>query len=733
MPHPTTPSFHPLPLEKPLSAITRWSTLAAAFAMATPSPAAEPPAIDPNPSSEYRSPEAELKTIHLPPGYRLELVASEPMIQEPVTLAWDGNGRMFVAQMRTYMQDVDGTREHEPTSCVSMLTDTNGDGKMDKSTVFADKLVLPRLLLPLDGRVLIAETSSEKIWSYRDTKRDGVADEKTLLYEGQAIKARGNLEHQDSGLIWNLDNWIYTSMSWQRLRLTRGSMQAEVSHKEFAQWGLTQDDVGRMYYSSAGMEQPAFGFQMMRAYGKLGLGGELVPNFMEPWPIIATPDVQGGPGKLRPDKTLNHFTGTCGQAVFRGDKLPKDIQGDLIICEPVGRLIRRAKVGNVDGKIILSNAYDSEKKEFIVSSDRNFRPVHAATGPDGCLYIVDMYRGIIQEGNWVKKGSYLRDRVLEAGLEKNIGRGRIWRVVSDGLKPAAAPRMLDETPMQLGAYLSHPNGWWRDTAQKLLVLKRDPSVIAPLKQLASKGKDPLGRMHALWTLEGMDVVDRELLIEKFADPDPRVRMAAVRISERLLREGDDALLAKLEPLAADPDPNVVAQVVLSAGFSRSKVPALALLQKTQSSTVAPDLLAAYTKNSNDRLNGIKEANLSKGAVIYQSLCISCHAADGKGLNAGSGKLAPPLAGTSISNGDKTPMIKIVLRGLTGPIDGKTYLGQIMIPMAQESDEWIADVLTEVRKSWGNTGDAVTPADVAKVRAATGHVKEPYTMETLFAK
>ena len=202
--------------------------------------------VEPNPSSEYRSAAEELKTFRLPPGYRLELVASEPMIQEPVTLAWDGNGRMFVAEMRTYMQDVDGTKELEPTSCVTMLTDTNGDGKMDKATVFADKLVLPRLLLPLDGRVLISETGKDQIHSYRDTKRDGVADEKVLVYQGGAIKVKGNLEHQDSGLIWNLDNWIYTSMSWQRLRFTRGSMETEPSHKEFAQWGLTQDDVGRM-------------------------------------------------------------------------------------------------------------------------------------------------------------------------------------------------------------------------------------------------------------------------------------------------------------------------------------------------------------------------------------------------------------------------------------------------------------------------------------------------------
>ena len=719
-----------------LKALISRSVLLPFLCMAGLSYAVDVPAI-----TTYGSPEDELKTFQLPAGYHLELVASEPVIREPVTLAWDGNGRMFVAQMRTYMQDVDGKNEHDATSCVTMLVDSDGDGKMDKGTVFADKLVLPRLILPLDGQVLITETNTDQLFSYRDTKRDGVANEKQLVYQGPAIRKGGNLEHQEGGLIWNIDNWIYTSRGTHRVRLTRGSPEAEPIERDFGQWGLTQDDVGRMYYSDAGGEQPAFGFQMMKAYGNLRLGGELSGNFVEPWPVAPTPDVQGGPGRLRQNKTLNHFTASCGQSIFRGDKLPKDLYGDLLICEPVGRLIRRAKVGNTNGKVVLINAYDAEKREFIASSDPNFRPVHTATGPDGYLYIVDMYRGIIQEGNWVGKGSYLRDRVMEKGLEKNIGRGRIWRVVSDESKPvkpakqtkSTSPHMLDETSAQVVEHLSHPNGWWRDTAQKILVLRRDLSVVPALKKMAQSDKEALGRMHALWTLEGMDVVERKLLIEKCADPDARVRMAAIRISERLLRQGDDALLANLESLIADPDTNVVAQLVLSVSYSQNKALAAALINKAKSAKVAPDVYAAYSKNSMARLDGVKEAKLTKGAAIYQSLCISCHGPDGKGTDAGTGKIAPALAGAAVSNGNKTTMIKIVLRGLTGPLDGKTYLGQIMLPMAQESDEWVADVVTHVRGTWGNTGDAVIPADVAKIRVATASVKGPYTEKTLLGQ
>ncbi|RYD76178.1 MAG: hypothetical protein EOP84_17260, partial [Verrucomicrobiaceae bacterium] len=154
------------------------------------------------------TPQQALKTFKVPPGYRLELVASDPMIVSPVMCTWDANGRMYVAEMRTYMNDVDATGENDPVSRVSMLTDTNGDGVMDKSTVFVDNLVLPRMILPLDDRVIIAETYTGKFVSYRDTNGDGVADEKKEVFEDGPTKA--NLEHQDSGLLWGVDNYLYT-------------------------------------------------------------------------------------------------------------------------------------------------------------------------------------------------------------------------------------------------------------------------------------------------------------------------------------------------------------------------------------------------------------------------------------------------------------------------------------------------------------------------------------------
>jgi glucose/arabinose dehydrogenase len=313
-----------------------------------------------NPSPAYLSPSESIKTIHLPEGYHLELVASEPMINEPVAIAWDGNGRLFVAEMNTYMQDANGTGESRRICTVKRLEDTNGDGKMDKSVVFLDSLLLPRMILALDDRLLVAETYDNNIYSYRDSNGDGVADEKKKVFSNDK-ENRNNLEHQRSGLVWNLDNKIYVTVENVRYKFEDNVLKSEGLHDSpGGQWGLANDNYGRLYFSSAGGENPAFNFQQNPYYGSLDLEDQFNDEFQSVWPIISTPDVQGGTGRLRPDSTLNHFTACTGQSIFRGNALPADFNGDLLICEPVGRLIRRAKVSNTNGKITLRNAYEKE-------------------------------------------------------------------------------------------------------------------------------------------------------------------------------------------------------------------------------------------------------------------------------------------------------------------------------------------------------------------------------------
>ncbi len=201
------------------------------FTCKTPSPVSQSDSsprqvVDKDPPAVPLSPEESMKKVQLPPGYHLELVASEPMVQEPVAIAWDGNGRLFVAEMNTYMLDVYGTDKYKPISRIKLLEDTNHDGKMDKASVYIDNLVLPRMILPLDDRLIVNETNTNHLWSYRDTNNDGVADEKIRVYENNLVDTR-NLEHQKSGLIWNVDNYIYVSRDRIRFRYKNGMIQAD--------------------------------------------------------------------------------------------------------------------------------------------------------------------------------------------------------------------------------------------------------------------------------------------------------------------------------------------------------------------------------------------------------------------------------------------------------------------------------------------------------------------------
>jgi len=689
------------------------------------------------------SPEDALKSFVVADGYRMELVAFEPMIEEPVALAWDGNGRMYVAEMRTYMQDIDGRDQFRPISRVVRMEDTNGDGRMDKHSVFVDKLVLPRMILPLEKTVIIRETNTLDLWAYTDHDGDGVADEKKLWHKGGG--RGGNLEHQPSGLIWNIDNWIYTTYSNHRYRFTRGKVERHSLPGGSGQWGLTHDDVGKVYYSTAGGEQPAMDFQQPMIYGRIRMGGELAPGFREVFPIDNVPDVQGGRGRVRSNNTLNNFTGCGGQGVYRGDRLPADMKGDLFIPEAVGRLVRRAKITNVAGKTVLVNAYKG--KEFIATKDPNFRPLAAKTGPDGCLYILDMYRGIIQEGNWVRRGSYLRGVVEAYELHKNIGKGRIYRVVHDKFKPGPKPRMLEEKTSTLVKHLSHPNGWWRDEAQKLIILRHDEKVVPALKKLARSDPAPLSRLQALWTLEGMDVIDKELLREKFSDKDARVRAGAIRISEPLMVEKDKDVIADLGELVKDADPNVTIQVILSAQYTalvELEGLAGAALDRHEKSDAVQSILRGFKarlvqqRELRRREEALRKANeefgksYAQGHVVYGTLCVTCHGEDGKGAPVPEDKKkmrAPPLAGSPRVLGKKSRAVRILLHGLQGPVDGKEYKEQ-MVPMGSNDDAWIAAALNYTRNTWGNKAPYVSKEDVASARSAGAGRTTPWTLAEL---
>ncbi|MEN8693187.1 MAG: discoidin domain-containing protein [Akkermansiaceae bacterium] len=705
-------------------------------ALVLPASADEVVVYPPTGSTPYLSVEESLKTFHLPEGYSLEPVLTEPQIKEPVTCAFDGNGRLYVVEMRTYMQDANATGEKDRKSRVSLHEDTDGDGTYDKHTVFADHLLLPRMVLPLHDSVLIGETNTLDIYRYQDTDGDGVSDQKTLWYQGG--RRGGNMEHQPSGLIWSMDNWIYTTYNNYRLRHNPdGLAHKEPTASNGGQWGLTQDDHGKPWFVNAGGERGPLNYQQPIVYGAFNISHQQPADFREVYPLVGIPDVQGGKSRFRPDnKTLNHFTATCGQGIFRGDRLPEELRGDLLFSEPVGRLIRRSKVEVRDGVTYLKNAHPGS--EFIRSTDPNFRAMHMQTGPDGCLYIVDMYRGIIQQGNWTKKGSYLRSVIDDHGFAKNIQRGRIYRLVHKDFKPGPQPKLLDATSAELVKHLAHPNGWWRDNAQKLLILRGDTSVTPALEKMTSTHDFDLARMHALWALEGLGTLTADFVRKTFKDEHASVRRAAIRVSETLIKAGDTSLQKDLLALAGDSDPEVATQVLLTAkllNFPDFLILASETPQRTKSAGVEAfaEQLISGSKGSPPKLNAGQLAQYKSGQNIYKSLCFSCHGADGKGTPIPGTKnlLAPSFAGSKIINGHPELGTKVVLHGLSGPIDGKTYAGD-MIAMASNGDAFIADVLSYIRNSFGNEGGFISENDVKNIREENSDRKTPWTMETLMA-
>ena len=514
--------------------------------------------------------DAAMKTFTLAPGYRVELVASEPLVIDPVAIDWDPDGRMWVVEMPGYMRDIQASGELDPVGRVVVLEDTDSDGKMDKRTVFAEGLVLARAVKVLDRGVLVAEPPN--LWLMRDTTGDLKADAKDLVTDRYG-RREANVEHNANGLLWALDNWIHTSEVDIVLRLKNGQFDVR-SVPARGQWGLSQDDAGRIYRNSNPsalhvdlVPTPYFGRNpdLRRTRGSYEfLGADAGLNTV--WPARPTPAVNRGyqTGVLRPDGTLREFTAASVPTVYRGDRLPADLYGNVFVAEPAANLVSRIVVED-DGRTLRGRkAY--ERQEFLASTDERFRPVNLSSAPDGTLYVLDMYRGIIQHRAYITE--YLRDQIVGRNLEAPVHYGRIYRVVHESTRRGVRPSLASATPARLVETLAHPNGWWRDTAQRLLIERADKSVAGALVAMATPAKRAASfqpRLHALWTLEGLDALTPAVVEAALGDPAREVRMSAVRLAEPWLREPRHALHAAVRKLMSDPDWNVRQQVAASLG------------------------------------------------------------------------------------------------------------------------------------------------------------------------
>lgn len=649
------------------------------------------------------SAEEGLKLVEVPEGYRLELVASEPMVQEPVCFAFDGDGALFVCEWLTYMQDQYGTGEHEPKSRVVKLEDTDGDGQMDKRTVFADGLLLPRSIICLHDRVLVKMSHDSTVWAFFDADGDGVAERKEVALKGGRVG--GNIEHQSNTFMWNADNRIYSTSEVYGFR--GGKLVRESSAGKYGQWGLARDDVGRVYGSSNSI--PVQGWHHLGGYPLMTPGED--KDFRRAFSICKVDDATD-PGR--------DVTAIGGQTMIRSEQL-KDFKGMYAVPDSVRRMVKLVEFKDVGGKRVASAPKRFEGREFLRSSDVYFRPVWAGMGPDGGLYLADMSRGIVQESQWFPTERTAKPnerwlaryyRTKEWGMLGVNRRGRIYRLVPEDLSLLEKkPELLGMSSVELVGYLAHGNGWWRDEAQKLIVCRGGEGAVVKLREFLGHEK-ALARLGALRCLDGLGALGVKDISVALRDGDERVRTTAVTLAD-----GKSELLDALVAMGGVENSSMVLSqlyAVYSKSESQKSLNARKLLVSKHGKNGSILLMEKARAQFPRRL-----AKYAEGHKIYMGLCADCHGMGDKGMRV-EGKLMAPLFAKNARAMDKTYVTKVLLKGLQGPLgkEGEEhYAAGIMPPMeGAYDDKQVAQILNYVGFRWGGWKSEMKPEEVGKIRA-----------------
>ncbi|MFN0053485.1 MAG: PVC-type heme-binding CxxCH protein [Planctomycetales bacterium] len=526
------------------------------FSRAAPAEGDEPDFKDELPRIPPHEPADALATFQTLPGFRLQQVAAEPLLHSPVAIAFDEANRLYVAEMIDYSE-----QDKEFLGSVRRLEDTDGDGKFDKSTLFADKLSWPTAITCYDGGVFVG--AAPDIFYLKDTDGDGAADVRKTVFTGFG---RSNVQGLFNSFHWGLDNRIHgaTSTSGAQVRRPDRPDAAPVSlnGRDFAfdprtldisptsggaQHGMSFDDWGRKFLSSNSDHIQLVMYEdryiarnpHLAAPGariSIAADGPQAEVFrispVEPWRIVRTRLRVSGqvPGPIEGGgRAAGYFTGATGVTIYRGHAWPEEYHGQAFVGDVGSNIVHRKLLESTGVELVARRA--DEQKEFVASRDIWFRPAQFANAPDGNLYIIDVYREVIEHPLSLPPA-------IKKHLDLTSGRdrGRIYRVVRDDFQQAPLARLDRATTAELAATLDHPNGWHRDTAQRLLFQRQDRAAVEPLRRLAAVAKHPLGRMQALYALAGLKALAADDLLPRLADGHPRVREHAVRLSEPLANE-----------------------------------------------------------------------------------------------------------------------------------------------------------------------------------------------------
>lgn len=612
------------------------------------------------------------RTLRLPDGWHAELVAHEPQITDPVAFDWGPDGRLWVVQMNDYPTGLD--ESGRPGGVVKVLTDADGDGRYEKTDVFADHLPFPTGIMPWRRGVLIA--AAPDILYAEDTDGDGRADTREVLFTGFEP---GNQQHRFNGFEWGLDGWIYAangdsggtvtssktgrtvSISGRDVRFRPGTGEIETV-SAMTQYGRRRDDWGHWF----GNNNPAWLWQVTLPERYLRRNPQLAVNRVRR-ELANYPDstrvFPSSPPIERPNQpwSLNHVTSACSPTPYRDDLLGPAFADTVFIAEPVHNVVHREVLVRDGHGWQSRRAAGEEQGEFLASTDNWFRPVFLRTGPDGALWVADMYRIVLEHPEWISPE--MRDRLdLRAGHDQ----GRIYRIAPVGSPRRRMPNLASMDGPALAAALNSASGWQRDTVHRLLLEKCDPAAMPALRALLTPATAPQVRLQALAVLGGLGGLDEPLLRTALADPNPWVRCEALRQTETMAGE---ALFPVVAALAEDADTAVRLQAAFTLGAwpAERAEPVLAalaagadedlriavmsslrpdspLFERLRDTAAAPvpAALPALAPSSSDRAkvmasyDGLEQhpGEAAPGQVLFDALCAVCHRLRGRGQAVG---------------------------------------------------------------------------------------------------
>lgn len=534
-----------------------------------------------------------LSTFEVPPGFKIELVAAEPLISDPVDMEIDEFGNMYVVEMHGYPLDKSGSGN------IILLKDTNGDGKMDKRIVFADKLTLPAGVMRWKKGIMV--TDAPHLLYLEDSDHDGQADIRDTLLTGFALS---NPQHNTNNPMYGLDNWVYIghqgATSTREYKEDFGDEGSEIIFPGFPDAPKLPKNANgrsvRFLPDSKKIETLSIQTQFGHAFDKWGhwFGcnnsnqgyHEVIANryFERNKDLLISSSIQSMsdhlnapevfPTTTHPDRQLltdvGIMTSGCGITVYQGGEFPAPFDKDIsFIAEPVSNLVHADQLKDNGASFTASTVL--KNKEFLTSTDAWSRPVNFYVGPDGALYVLDYYRRVIESPEWMSE-----EAIKAGGLYDGSDMGRIYRISAKDQKAADWTKGLklgNESSENLVKYLASKNLWWRSNAQRLLVDRKDKKALAALSSMVTNTDSPMGRLHALWTIEGMGELKPGHIQQALKDKESGIRENAVRLAEIHLKDYPQ-LESSLLLMQNDSDPKVRLQLLLTLGYFNTKESAI---------------------------------------------------------------------------------------------------------------------------------------------------------------